>query len=169
MTRCRLISPRIKSSPALAPGCDWKWLGSCRLKPAFRPQWNAGFSRQPRSAHPHLITPICNGLKGRQGPNRSGKRGKPRLRLPEPGALPRSTGRRASFQPAGSSGILPEVSGMMRRSNTNSRLEAAATGRQDACLTSLDIWRGTKGRMFAPGRPQSSFIGRSLTFTARLC
>jgi hypothetical protein len=30
---------------------------NCRLKPAFRPQWNAGFSRQPRSAHPHLITP----------------------------------------------------------------------------------------------------------------
>src|SRR5216684_607381 len=38
-------------------GCDWKWGRSCRLKPAFRPQWNAGFSRQPRSAHPHLITP----------------------------------------------------------------------------------------------------------------
>src|SRR5712692_716311 len=38
-------------------GCDWKWVRSCRLKPAFRPQWNAGFSRQPRSAHPHLITP----------------------------------------------------------------------------------------------------------------
>src|SRR5947209_7871634 len=38
-------------------GSDWKWVRGCRLKPAFRPQWNAGFSRQPRSAHPHLITP----------------------------------------------------------------------------------------------------------------
>src|SRR5207245_5006735 len=34
-----------------------KVVGSCRLKPAFRPQWNSGFSRQPGSAHPHLITP----------------------------------------------------------------------------------------------------------------
>src|SRR2546427_6960323 len=60
-------------------------------------------------------------------------------------------GCRAGFQAAGSSGILPEVSGMMRRSNTDSRLEAAATGRQDAYPTALEIWRGTKGRMFAPG------------------
>ena len=44
-----------------------------------------------------------------------------------------ATGRRAGFQPAGSSGILPEVCGMMTRANTNSRLEAAVTGRQDAC------------------------------------
>src|SRR5229473_694143 len=45
------------------------------------------------------------------------------------------TGCRAGFQPAGSAGILPEVSAMMGRSNTDSRLEAAATGRQDACPT----------------------------------
>src|SRR5438477_8811854 len=35
-------------SPA---GCDWKWVRGCRLKPAFQPQRNAGFSRQLRSAH----------------------------------------------------------------------------------------------------------------------
>src|SRR5260370_34900178 len=46
----------VKLEPG-ASGCGWKWVRSCRLKPAFRPQWNAGFSRQPRSAHPHLITP----------------------------------------------------------------------------------------------------------------
>src|SRR5438876_3465784 len=42
----------------LSRGCDWNWVRSCRLKPAFRLQWNAGFSRQPRSTHPHLITPL---------------------------------------------------------------------------------------------------------------
>src|SRR5437899_641924 len=55
------ISPnrQCKAIPLAGPfgGCDWKWVRSCRLKPAFRPQWNAGFSRQPRSAHPHLIIP----------------------------------------------------------------------------------------------------------------
>jgi hypothetical protein len=51
-----------------------------------------------------------------------------------------ATGRRAGFQPAGSSGILPEVCGMMTRANTNSRLEAAATGRQDACPPALRRW-----------------------------
>src|SRR5438445_7359464 len=56
------VEPRQKDYPApsgaaSSGGCDWKWVRSCRLKPAFRPQWNAGFSRQPRSAHPHLITP----------------------------------------------------------------------------------------------------------------
>ncbi len=39
----------------------------------------------------------------------------------------------AGFQPAGSSGILPEGSRMMRRANFNLRLESAAIGRQDAC------------------------------------
>src|SRR5713226_4114381 len=48
------------SNPFRSGGCDWKWVRSCRLKPAFRPQWNAGFSRQPRSAHPHLITPAAS-------------------------------------------------------------------------------------------------------------
>src|SRR5260370_29845762 len=42
---------------------------------------------------------------------------------------------RAGFQPAGSWGILPQDSGMPRQTNTNARLEAAATGRQDACPT----------------------------------
>src|SRR6266446_2693805 len=61
--------PRTESQPAIDPwsrfGCDWKWVRNCRLKPAFRPQWNAGFSRQPRSAHPHLITRSGFGFDGR--------------------------------------------------------------------------------------------------------
>src|SRR5437899_8882519 len=58
--RMILASATLRQGVRVAPetrGCDWKWVRSCRLKPAFRPQWNAGFSRQPRSAHPHLITP----------------------------------------------------------------------------------------------------------------
>src|SRR6266487_3268850 len=42
----------------------------------------------------------------------------------------RGPGGRAGFQPAGSRGILPQVSGRTRRSNTNARLEAARTGRR---------------------------------------
>src|SRR5258707_10012848 len=38
------------SFPRRLCGCDWKWVRICRLKPAFRPQWNAGFSRQPRAS-----------------------------------------------------------------------------------------------------------------------
>src|SRR5258708_1947027 len=53
----RWHEPFAASAAAEPRGCDGKWVRSCRLKPAFRPQWNAGFSRQPRSAHPHLITP----------------------------------------------------------------------------------------------------------------
>src|SRR5207245_2464598 len=34
-----------KFSAVRSSGCDWKWVRGCRLKPAFRPQWNAGFSR----------------------------------------------------------------------------------------------------------------------------
>src|SRR5438309_6871542 len=49
------------SYPRRLGGWDWKWVRSCRLTPAFRPQWNAGFSRQPRSARPHLIT-TSNGV-----------------------------------------------------------------------------------------------------------
>src|SRR5713101_6571573 len=55
---------RAQKSPAVGSGCDWQWVRSCRLMPAFRPQWNAGFSRQPRSAHPHLITAIGSSPPG---------------------------------------------------------------------------------------------------------
>jgi hypothetical protein len=41
-----------KAVPA-SGGCNWKWVRSCRLKPAFRPQWNAGFSR--------LLAELVNG------------------------------------------------------------------------------------------------------------
>src|SRR6266852_1071829 len=53
------LSGRVQANsfPRRLGGCDWKWVRSCRLKPAFRPPWNAGFSRQPRSARAHLITP----------------------------------------------------------------------------------------------------------------
>src|SRR5713101_178831 len=39
-------APPVKPNAFRLPelGCDWKWVRSCRLKPAFRPQWNAGFS-----------------------------------------------------------------------------------------------------------------------------
>src|SRR6266446_6263333 len=39
-------------------------------------------------------------------------------------------GGRAGFQPAGSWGILPQVSGITKGSNTHARLEAARTGRR---------------------------------------
>jgi len=29
------------SFPRRLCGCDWKWVRICRLKPAFRPQWNS--------------------------------------------------------------------------------------------------------------------------------
>src|SRR6266571_8152180 len=45
------------------------------------------------------------------------------------------TGCRAGFQRAGVLGTLQQVFGAMRRVLPNSRLEAAATGRQDACPT----------------------------------
>ncbi len=46
-------------------------------------------------------------------------------------------GRRAGILPAGSGGHSAPASGTMRQSNTNCRLEAATTGRQDACPATL--------------------------------
>src|SRR5713101_5767891 len=62
---CILILPKLGRVQSLklepgASGCGWKWVRSCRLKPAFRPQWNAGFSRQPRSAPQHFFPKKAN-------------------------------------------------------------------------------------------------------------
>ena len=55
------------------------------------------------------------------------------------------------FQPAGFWGILPQISGRRRRSNTNARLEAARTGRRgrlpyDAGHSGRDHWEWLRGR-----------------------
>jgi hypothetical protein len=60
----RRLGEPVELSRQYSSGCDWKWVRGCRLKPAFRPQWNAGFSRQPRSAHSHLTTPYSSGRFG---------------------------------------------------------------------------------------------------------